>query len=98
MTVVPAQLDQSVPESAEEFVERSWFPWQAEIQLFPYLARTSRGLYPPMSKRAEILRHELDGSVRPGPNLFWRRIEQVSWRQIFRVVNHVSNRRLAPAL
>ena len=51
-----------------------------------------------ISNRAEILRHELNGGVGPESNLLWRGIEQVNRRQIFRVVNHVSNRRLAAAL
>ena len=98
MTVVPAQLEQSVLESVEEFVEVNWFLWYAGIQPLAYLARAGRGIYTPVSNRAEVLRHELDGGLGPGSDLLWGRIEQLSERQIFRVVNHISMRRLAPIL
>ena len=94
---MPAQVDQS-PERVEEFMESGWFLRQAGIQLLPYLARTGVRIDGAISNRGEIIRHELDGSVCPRPNLLRRRIEQMSERRIFRVVNHVSNRRLALVL
>src|SRR5437660_9848052 len=98
MAIMPAQLDQSIPESVEKFVEGSWFLWQAGIQSLPYLARAGRGIEPSISNRAEILRHEFHGSIGPRPNLLGSRTERVRGRQIFTVVNPVQNLRLAPGL
>jgi hypothetical protein len=74
MTVMPAQVDQRVPENVKEFVKVNWFLRQAGIQALSYLARTGVRIDGAISDRAEIFRHELDGSVCPGPNLLRRRI------------------------
>jgi hypothetical protein len=65
MTVMPAQVDQSVTENVKEFVEVNRFFWQARIQVLSYLARTGVRIDGAISNRAEIFSHEFGGRVCP---------------------------------